>query len=274
VQTCFRAEAVSGGQFRCEFTTKAQSLAALAPLITASRRSCTLSDARLVGRNPQSNNEVLEVGCGAQPGFFVEIAGNGGFVSTFDCGRFGNTACEFTTSAAAQARSAESFSSLLRAAGFECNVSRFERFGVERSTGREIVEAACSNRPEGAFALIASSGAGAARTEVQDCLVAAVRFKMTCKLTPVALLYPAITATLPSQKLGRDCTVTNSRPLGATPSGQNWIEIGCSNGRSYLVDYRGRGRISEIVACGQAATIFGGCRRGFPDSRPPVGAQG
>jgi hypothetical protein len=56
--------------------------------------------------------------------------------------------------------------------------------------------------------------------------------------------------------------------MGRTPQGENWVEIGCSNGRSYVIDYGGSGIVDRIVACGQATEILGGCRRSFPDSRP------
>jgi hypothetical protein len=185
-QSCLRAEAAGGGQFRCEFTTKAQSLAALNPVITASRRSCTVSDARIVGRNPTTQNEVIEVGCQGAAGFFLETASNGSFVQAYDCGRFGNTPCEFTAGAMVQERNAQDYGRLLKAANFDCNVSNFRRLGAEQQTGREIVEVACSNRPDGAFALL-STGSGS--SEVYDCLTAQKR-RQNCSLTSEEALYP------------------------------------------------------------------------------------
>jgi hypothetical protein len=272
VQTCFRAESAAGAQFRCEFTTRAQSLAALNPLIRSAGRTCTISDARLAGVNTTTRNEVLEVGCQGAAGFFIETApATGAFVRAVDCGRLGSNQCQFTAAATVQARNAQDYTQLLKAAGYDCTVSNFNRQGQETS-GREIVEAACSNRPEGVFALLAPAGTNA-RSDVADCLLAAARFRQNCTLTQVSAVYPAITRSLPAQKIGRDCRVTGTRVMGATPQGENWVEIGCSNGRSYVIDYRGQGRVQNIVACGQATEILGGCRRAFPDSKP-AGAGG
>jgi hypothetical protein len=272
VQTCFRAESAAGSQFRCQFTTRAQSLGALNPLVRASGRTCTISDARLAGVNTSTRNEVIEVGCQGAAGFFIETAPTtGAFVRAVNCGQLGSNQCQFTAATVAQARNAQDYSQLIKAAGFDCTVSNFNRQGSE-SSGREIVEAACSNRPDGVFGLLAPVGSNA-RSDVADCLLAAARFRQQCTLTPVAAVYPAITRSLPSQKIGRDCRVTGTRVMGATPQGENWVEIGCSNGRSYVIDYRGQGRVQQIVACGQATEILGGCRRAFPDSKP-VGQGG
>ena len=270
LQTCFRGEATSGGQLRCQFTTKAQSLAALRPLVTASGRSCTVSDARIAGVNTTTRNEVIEVGCQGAPGFFIETAAStGAFVAARDCGRLGSEQCQFTAASVAQARNAQDYTQLLRAAGVECTVSNFELQGRD-SSGREIVEAACSNRPEGVFGLLAAAGA-AGRSEAADCIIAGVRYRRECKLTQAAAVYPAITRSLPSQPIARDCRVNDHRTMGATSQGENWLEIGCENGRSYVIDYRGNGRVARVVACGQATEIFGGCRRSFPGSKPAVG---
>jgi hypothetical protein len=267
LQTCFRGEATSGGQLRCQFTTKAQSLAALRPLLTASGRSCTVTDARIAGVNTTTRNEVIEVGCQGAPGFFIETAANtGAFVAARDCGRLGVEQCQFTAASVAQARNAQDYTQLLRAARVDCTVSNFTRTGQD-TAGREIVEAACSNRSDGVFALLAPQGS-TNRSETADCLLAAVAYRHTCTLTSVSTLHPAITRGLKGQSIGRDCTVTGTRVMGRTPQGENWVEIGCSNGRSYVIDYGGSGMVDRVVACGQATEILGGCRRSFPDSRP------
>jgi hypothetical protein len=270
-QPCFRAEGV-GGRFRCELTPRAQNLAVLQPLIRSAGRTCTVSDARLAGVNTATKNEVIEVGCQGAPGFFIETAPTtGAFVRAVNCGQLGSNPCQFTAAAVAQERNAQDYGQLLKAAGFDCTVSQFNRTGRE-TNGREVIEAACSNRPDGVYALLAPQGA-TARSEVMDCLLAAMTFRHDCTLTPVSALHPAITRTLPSQRIGRDCTVTGTRVMGRTPQGENWVEIGCSNGRSYVIDYRGGGRIARIVACGQAVEILGGCKRNFPNSRPAVGGE-
>ena len=253
-QNCFRAEQTSGGQFRCEFTTKAQSLAALNPVITASRRSCTVSDARVVGVNPTTKNEVVEVGCQGAPGFFIETAATGAFVGAYDCGRFGNTPCQFTAASAVQERNAQDYGRLLKAANFDCAVSNFKRLGSEQGTGREIVEVACSNRPEGAFALLAT---GSGPSEVYDCLLAQKR-RQNCTLTSEEALYPRIESAMTAQR--RACDITMSRRMGTTPEGEEWYEFACAQGRNRVVDYRGNGRVVKVLDCREGALVLGGCK--------------
>jgi hypothetical protein len=254
VQTCFRAEQTSGGKFSCTLTAKAQNIGVLAPVISASRRTCTLSDARLVGRNPQTQNEVLEVGCTGAPGFFVETAANGSFVQAYDCGRFGNTPCQFTAAATVQQRNAEDYARLLRAANFDCTVSNFNRMGSEQGTGREIVEVACSNRPDGAFALL-STGSGP--SEVYDCLLAQKR-REVCRLTSEEALYPRLAAAMSARKVR--CTPTETRRMGTTPQNEDWYEVACSEGRNYIVDYRGAGQVRQALTCDKGAEVLGGCK--------------
>lgn len=253
-QTCFRAEATSNGQFRCEYSTKTQNLASLAPLVTAARRSCTVSDARIVGRNPQTQNEVLEVGCGSAPGFFIETSSAGAFVGAHDCGRFNNVPCQLTAAELVQARNAQEYTRLLKAANFNCDVSNFNRQGAEQVTGREIVEVACSNRPDGAFAIL-STGTGP--SEVYDCLLAAKR-RQTCRLTQEDALYPQLTQALGAKNTR--CNVSMTRRMGTTPQGEDWYEFACKEGRNFIVDYRGNGRFQQVLSCEKGAEVLGGCK--------------
>lgn len=266
VQSCFRGEATSGGQFRCEFTTKAQSLASLNPVVTQSRRACTVSDARIVGRNPTTQNEVIELGCTGAPGFFVETTPAGAFAQAYDCGRFGNVPCQFTAAAAVAERNAADYSRLLRAASFDCAVSNFTRIGAEQGTGREIVEVACSNRPDGAFALLAVNEGG--RSEVYDCLLAPKR-QQQCRLTQEEALYPRLQTAMAAQR--SPCTITMTRRMGTTPQNEDWYEFACAQGRNYVVDYRGNGVIQQVLTCDKGELVLGGCK--LPRAAPAASTR-
>lgn len=257
-QTCFRAEA--GGPFRCQFTPRAQSLAALAPLVAQARRQCTISDARIVGVKPQTRNEVVEVGCQGAPGFLIETAPTGGFVQAYDCGRLGNAPCQFTAAAQVQALNAADYSRLLRASGFDCAVANFSRLGDEANTGRDIVEVACSNRPDGAFAILAENPGQ--RSEVYDCLLAPKRGQQ-CQLTKAEALYPRLSAAITGSQRS-NCTVVNHRRMGSTPQGEDWYEVSCSQGRNAVVDYRGNGQVRQVLRCPDAAQVLGGCKLPVP----------
>lgn len=250
---CFTASA--GGQFQCQYTTRQQSLARFTPLVAQSRRECVVSDARDLGVNTQTQNRLFEIGCQGRPGFLIETAANGSVASTYDCGRFGNVACQFTAATAAQALNASDYSRLLRAANFDCAVSDFKRIGAEQGTNRDIVEVACSNRPDGAFALLAADPGG--RSEVYDCLLAPKR-QQRCSLTQEEALYPRLNTALAGQRT--KCNVTMTRRMGTTPQGEDWFEFACAEGRNYVVDYRGNGVIRQVLTCDKGELVLGGCK--------------
>src|SRR3712207_7329402 len=47
---------------------------------------CVVANARVAGRNPTTQGEVLEIGCQGAAGFFMELTSAGDFARTTDCG--------------------------------------------------------------------------------------------------------------------------------------------------------------------------------------------
>jgi hypothetical protein len=248
----------------CQFSTRAELVAALAPLVTQSGRPCTVSDARVAGRSPNTKAEVIEVGCQGAAGFFIETDNSGRFARTMECGRVNNTPCRFTDETALNASLLADYNKRLRAINNDCNVARFVRVGTENVTGREIVEVACSNRPEGA--VVAFSSKPGQQSEVYDCLRAG-RVSATCTLTQPNLLYPRLTSAI-GTRAPRGCQVTNARRMGSTMEGEDWFEVTCSDRRAFAVDYRGNGRVQQVLTCRNAAFILGGCQAGESGSVP------
>ena len=256
--------AAADGDAPCRFTTKAQSLAALAPAVAQSGRSCVVSNARVAGLNPTTQGEVLEIGCQAGPGFFLELNKAGGYVRNTDCGVIANTPCQFTDDTAARAAMAARYAQRLKTAGYDCTVGNMVRMGTETGSGREIVEVACSNRPDGALALFAVEPGQ--KTEILDC-VQAGRVENGCTLTQPSVLYPRLTSGI-GTRAPRGCTVTGTRYMGSTPQGETWVDVTCQDGRSFVIDYRGAGRVQNVLTCRNAAKILGGCRAGDSASVP------
>jgi hypothetical protein len=248
----------------CQFTSRAQLVTALAPLVSQAGRPCTVSDARVAGRNPNTQAEVIEVGCQGTAGFFVEVDNTGKFTRALDCGRIGNTPCRFTDETAANAALLAEYNTRLKAMKHDCNASRFVRVGTENVTGREIIELACSNRPEGA--VVAFSTKPGQQSEAFDCLTAG-RVSATCTLTQPNVLYPRLTTAI-GTRAPRGCQVTNARRMGSTMEGENWYEVTCSDRRAFAIDYRGSGRVQQVLTCRNAAFILGGCQAGERGSVP------
>ena len=250
---------VAGTPSACQFTTQAQILATLAPVVAQAKRDCALSKVRIAGRNAKTSADVLELGCeGAKPGFFVELSDTGQFVRAMDCGAIRNTACEFTSATALDASRRDDFTRRLRAAGVDCTVGQLRYIGAETNGSRDVFEAACTNRPEGVYALLPAQGT--ANAEVYDCLLAPKR-GAACQLTQESAVYPRLTTAI-AGRLTNACTVNGARRLGSTPQGEDFYEIACADGRAFVVDYGGNGKIRMFLNCREASAVLGGCRAG------------
>jgi hypothetical protein len=249
---------VIGTNSTCQFTTQAQTFASLNPAVAQARRDCTVANARPAGRNPTTQAEVFEIGCsGGKPGFFVELSGAGQYVRTIECGAIRNTPCQFTSGESLENARKDDFTRRLRANGVDCAVGQLRYIGAE-ANGRDIFEAACTNRPEGVYALLPAQGT--ANAEVYDCLLATTR-GAACQLTQPSVLYPRLTSAV-AGRLTNPCTVNGARSLGSTREGENFYELACADGRQFIVDYAGNGRIKQFLNCREASGILGGCRAG------------
>jgi hypothetical protein len=82
--------------------------------------------------------------------------------------------------------------------------------------------------------------------------------KEMCRLTQEEALYPRLSAGMAAQKTR--CTPTMTRRMGTTPQGEDWYEVVCSEGRNYVVDYRGAGRVAKALTCDKGSGVLGGCK--------------
>ena len=263
VSTCL---SVAGSPAACTLTTTAQLVSTIAPVAAQSRRPCTVTQVRAAGRDPQSQNDVLEVGCEpGRPGYLLEVNNAGGFVRALDCDRVRGVECQFTSTAALQTANREALLARVRAAGLQdCTPSDVRVLGAETRTAREVVELACGNRPYGAIALL---GSGSARSEVHDCLMAP-RWGGACQLTQVSAAYPRVSSALRVRGKSPNCQITDARWMGFTTQGENWFDLTCADGRSFIMDYRGNGQVASVLTCREGSEIGGGCRAGIRASVP------
>ncbi|HEX8569899.1 MAG TPA: hypothetical protein VF699_08265 [Caulobacteraceae bacterium] len=251
----------------CTLTTQAQVIAALAPVVAQAQRQCTVAQARSAGRTPTTNNEILEIGCAAgQPGFLMEVNGTGGFVRALDCDRVTGLTCQFTNTTALTAARRDQLLARVRGAGLgDCTPADARQIGTEIASGRDIIEVSCSNRPYGALALLSSSKTP--RNDVYDCLFGP-RWQADCTLSQPSAAYPRVSSALQLRGKNPNCSINNARWMGLTPQGENWFEIACQDGRSFLIDYRGNGQVARMLTCREGQSVGGGCRAGIGASVP------
>ncbi|MGH7015909.1 MAG: hypothetical protein ACRED8_02355, partial [Caulobacteraceae bacterium] len=122
--------------------------------------------------------------------------------------------------------------------------------------GKEIVELACSNRPDGAIGIFPVAGTGS--SEILNCAIAELR-GFRCSFTQPSADYPKLTATLRS--LGKTtCQVSNTRAVGLAGN-QGYVETACADGMpGYMIQYTLQPlHPVKAIACSEASGIGGGC---------------
>ena len=242
--------AVQGTSQACTFTTKAQMLSVYAPAVAQSGKPCQISDVRNIGASKVNGDIFTEIACGASPGFVLEQDKAGAYKTTIDCGKAQSLGgCEMTDASVAKTADAAAYTKLAAKAGFPCQVSKYRFIGVDPQN-REVVELACSDRPDGALAVLSETG----HNDVYDCVRAPIVSGQTCKLTDASVVYPKYTAALVSK--GRSaCKVSGAGFLGRTQAGVEYVETACSDGApGWVIGFKaGTNTADELLTCRQAS---------------------
>ena len=244
----------------CTLTTKAQNDAYLVGLVGKAGRTCQISASRYIGTDKTSNAAYFEVGCGAQPGFVLAVNKTGGVDRVLSCAQAqGLGGCTFTSSAQMMAADTANYTRMAKASGFDCDVSKYRDIGLDASKN-EIVELACSNRPDGVVAVFPAT-AGAGRTQFVDCVKAGEFGESgACTLTSAQPVYNKYTAALAAK--GRSsCKVSGARYLGRSPSGTDFVETACADGKpGWVIELTQADQVKELLSCGQAKGVGLSCQ--------------
>ncbi|HEY5071725.1 MAG TPA: hypothetical protein VII63_06805 [Caulobacteraceae bacterium] len=246
-----------GLNIQCELTDRAAQMAMVDRLAAQSGNPCTVTDRRFIG-TAQSGMMFYEVSCQGGKGYVLETTANGTFKQAVDCAAADalGGGCKLTDARQAKTEQAGLYTQLARKAGFQCQVSGYAPFSVN-IPGKEVVELACSNRPDGGIGVFATAASGA--SIVYDCAHSELE-NFRCGLTKPQAAYPALTADLKS--LGKtSCAVSNSRVVGVSADQKGYIEVACADGLpGFMIQYS----ISPMAArsaivCAEAKGIGGGC---------------
>ena len=245
------------GTVKCEFTDRASQLAVVDGLIKQSGKPCTVKDRAYVGAD-KSGESYFEVSCQEGKGYVVEQAANGGLKRTIDCADadFLNGGCKLTDARQAKTEQAGLYTQLSQKAGFPCTVSGYAPFAVNLE-GKEVVELACSNRPDGGIGIFARSPNQPSM--VYDCAHSELK-SFRCTLTKPAAAYPKLTAEL--KALGKaTCVVSNARTVGITADQRGYIEVACADGlQGYMIEFTITPLTPKAaLVCTDARGIAGGC---------------
>ena len=243
---------------KCTLTDDATSAAYVSSIIAKMGKPCTLKDRRYVGATSDGSN-FFEVACQDGKGYIIEQSSNGDVKPAIDCAIADNIGggCTLTNARQAETEQAGLYSKLAHNAGYNCDVSKYAPFQVSLP-GYEVIELACSNRPDGAVALFPASAS--AKAQIYDCAHADIE-GYRCSFTTADAAVATLTADL--NKLGKSsCVVSGSRFIAKTADGQGFVEVSCSDGNpGFVISYTVGPPLApkEALGCAAAKGILGGC---------------
>jgi hypothetical protein len=244
------------GNLHCSLTSSAAQLAVVDRLMAASGKPCTIKDRGFLGL-AQSGNSYWEAACQDGKGFVLEEKADGSLGHTIPCADAQNVAggCKLTDTREAKTEQNALYTRLAKKAGFDCDVTEYAPFDVN-VPGKEVVELACSNRPDGAIAEFPVTTGPSA---IFDCAHSEL-MSYRCSLTKPSAAYPKLTADL--RTLGKTtCTVSESRVVGISANKSGYIEVGCADGLpGYMIEYAMPSLTPKsTLVCLEAKGIGGGC---------------
>ena len=246
----------------CILLTPEQQWGAVAGLIAASGKPCTMTDKRYLGSSA-AHHDYFEIACSGGKGYMLEVDPAGKLAVATDCLQAADIGggCLLTDTRQAEIApngpysdlAKGTYSDLAKTAGFDCAVSKYADF-PHKANGAEVVELACSNRPDGGVALFP----GAGRPQVWDCLRSRVE-GYTCSFSSERDVYGKLTGQLKAK--GASCVVNDARPYGRTSEGADLIEVSCADGGpGWVLEYPTRAAepSGALRNCTQAAASGGG----------------
>ncbi len=257
---------------KCELTDRATQLAVVDRLNAQANKNCTIKDG---GRGflgeAQSGKSYYEEACSDGKGYVLIEAPNGALADTIACADADMIlgGCKLTDTRQAKTEQAALYTQLSKKAGFDCAVSGYAPLpGKADLANTEVVELACSNRPEGGIGFFGATASDP--SAVYDCAHSEL-VGYRCSLTKPSASFASLTDDLKS--LGRNsCTVSESRVVGLNAQEKTgFIEVGCSDGlQGYMLKFAVNPpqpmKASEAIICAQAGEINGGCQ--LPGNTP------
>ena len=249
--------AIQSQATHCTLTTQDQVNAYIAGLAAKSGKPCQVSASRYVGSDKTSGDAFYEVACGQGIGFFVSTDKAGAYKTAMDCSQArGLGGCTLTDSTKLAAADSGNYTRLAKAAGFDCDVAKSRLIGLDANKN-EVVELACSNRPDGAVGVFPAAAGGQA--QVYDC-VQAGRFgtNASCTLTSPAPLFAKYSAAL-AAKNRASCKVSDAHYLG-TGTNTTFVETACADGkRGWVMELGKSDSVVSLLSCGQAKALGLSC---------------
>ena len=245
------------GNISCKLTDRTAQLAIVDRLIAKSGKTCTVKDRSYVGATG-AGAMFYEVACQEGKGYMIEATASGDLKEAIDCAGADAIAggCKLTDARQAKTEQAGLYTKLAAKAGFQCQVSGYAPLPSGKAS-RDVVELACSNRPDGAIGDFGATQADPAY--IYDCAHSELK-GYRCGLTKASAAYPTLTADLKTLNK-TSCQVSNARIVGITADQRGYVEVACADGlQGYMIEYALSPIIPKTpIVCSEAKGISGGC---------------
>jgi hypothetical protein len=200
------------------------------------KAACKPVKARWVVTDAANATDYYEVGCAdGSTGYMFTTDAKGGFKAVIECVRATRIAdgCTLSNADAGQTAEADTYTKLAAQIGYPCKVSKYQSYGTETGGQREIVELACSDHPEGSYAMVPT---GAGQTGESFNCVRATDRGLACRLSPITATYALISKQIAAR--GKTtCDVNNARGIGKDAKGSDYIEVACASGPNLVLEY-------------------------------------
>jgi hypothetical protein len=245
---------MTNSNIKCELTTPAQQTTVIDNLTAASGKACTVKDRRYIGSTPD-HSDFFEVACTDGKGYMLRADATGKLQEALDCAKAINIGggCTLTDARQAQTEQNAIYTDLSKKAGFDCQVSKYAEFPA-MANNTEVVELACSNRPDGGVGIFPAQG----KPQVFDCLRAETQ-GYKCSFSDPSSLYSKLSAQLRA-KGKPSCVVSGARAYARTTTNNDLIEVACADGGpGWVIEYAaGVESPTDLLNCAQAANVGGG----------------
>ena len=242
----------------CQYFPKDKFLARITTMAAPANRTCTASDARYMGTTSTNKNSFYELACtDEKSGFVLQVDATGKFVSAIDCARASaiGGGCTLTAASAASTQENATYAKLAKEIGYPCDVKSYHSQGQDQS-GREVVELACADHPDGAITFLPTDKGQ--KGEYWNCARADAH-GLKCVVNPKESTFAKLSAQVGVK--GKTCQVKDFRGLGTSAAGDDFLEVACTGGPGFVIEYLpGSDTVKSVLSCAEAKGIGGGCK--------------
>jgi hypothetical protein len=238
--SCVAFPRAEDAPFPCTLTTEEANMAPVRQLASQAKPPCTPTKTHFLARE-SDGSEYYEFACQGGAGIVVHASNAGALMNTMSCGQAGGLGggCKLTDAKASLAEAQGDYTAKAKAAGFDCNVTKFTLYAAKPDS--QAVELACTGGNGGVMITKADKSVvfNCGRSQAEG---------YACSLSDKKLAFTAITDQLKAMDK-KTCVASGISPRASATTA--WIEVACSDGEpGWMIKYpRDSNTPSEVITC-------------------------